>query len=287
MQSKEIRDKGIETNLKKRGVAYASQCPKVKKKKIVTNRKVRGVDNPSQSQEVKNRKARTNLSRRGVDNPMKDPSVVVAMGDTYEQKHGVRWSLQNPEVQAASRESNRRARGVDYPMQSPEVRAKRVENCQKKYGVDHHFHIASILEKAQRSAYRVDAYKYKGRIFEAQSSYEAFIFAKLAEKYGIDQVLTQYDKEFPSYAFQEMGTHPDLYVESRNLFIEVKSEWTLIGSDTSRCLEHNRKKAERADASGNKERWVVAYPSKDRYTLLPRDWYRWSPRYLKRWLSKQ
>jgi hypothetical protein len=278
MQSKQVRDKGIATNLNKRGVEYASQCPEVKAKKVVSSLRHFGVDNPSKAQVVKDQKVKTNMRNRGVDNPMKDPSVVTSMADKYEEEHGVRWSLQNPEVQEKGRVRNQLVRGVDYAMQCPEVKAKREENCLEKRGVSHHFHIPEILEKAQRSARTIKSYAYQGRSFEVQSTYEAFVFGKLADKYGIDDVLTQFDEDFPDYAFQEMGTHPDLYVKSIDLFVEVKSVWTLVGMPGS--FTSNRAKAKKADESGNKERWVVAFPGEDRFVLLPRNWYAMSRNYL-------
>jgi hypothetical protein len=100
------------------------------------------------------------------------------------------------------------------------------------------------------------------------------VFEILADKYGIDNILTQFDEGFPEQAFSEMGTHPDLYVESKDLFIEVKSVWTLTCNQET--LTTNRRKARKADESGNKLRWIVLVNSKSReYVLLPRHWYRW------------
>lgn len=181
--------------------------------------------------------------------------------------------MRNSRVRAKAKATNQRVRHVDYAMQCPEVRAKRVANCRKRLGVDHHFHIASIMEKAHRAAFRIKAYTYKGRVFEVQSSYEAFVFQKLVDLYGANEVLTQYDPGFPEYAFTEMRTHPDLYVKRLDLFVEVKSTWTLFGNEEHRYFEKNQSKARLADASGNKERWVLAYPDKNRYILLPRNWY--------------
>lgn len=71
----------------------------------------------------------------------------------------------------------------------------------------------------------------------------------------------------------EAGTRPDLYVVSRQTFIEVKSEYTLFSA-----LDGNRNKARRLEASGNHCRWVVVVRDHSRkhfrLRTLPVSWYR-------------
>jgi len=152
-----------------------------------------------------------------------------------------------------------------------EVGAKKEATCLKNYGVRHHMQDPEIFERVMRSARLIKSYDFGGRQVEVQSTYEWFAFKILTKRYGSDNVVTQFDPEFPDYAFAELGTFPDLYVASIDLFVEVKSTWTLLGR---KWLAQNRKKARDCNASGNKVRWVVVLnPAKGAYKLLPLDWH--------------
>ncbi len=194
---------------------------------------------------------------------------------------GVTSRNQLPVVKQRKRETNLSRYGVEYPKQSLAVQETARANSRLKWGVDHPMQNPAVFERSMRANHRVKLYTYLGRTFECQSAYEARIFQKLADRYGINNVLTQFDQGFPDYSFQEMGTFPDLYVSSLDLFVEVKSDYTLLGTKGQNTLSANRKKAALADSSGNKLRWVVAFKRDSQYVLLPRRWYDMSTNYLR------
>ncbi len=261
--------------------------PTIRARRAATCLETYGVDNPNKSEVVKLAKIKTNLSRRGVENPSQDILVKNSKEATSYAHYGVSNPFQAEEVKQTICATNMKTRGVPHSMQDPRV----IETWQKRYkskhGVVHHMQRPQIFAKVMRSSHRVKQYTYAGRAFEAQSSYEASMFGVLSDKYGIDNVLSQFDVGFPDYSFQEMGTFPDLYVSSLDLFVEVKSVYTLLGTDTQETLQQNQKKAVNAYLSGNKLRWVVLLDPKSRdYRILPRRWYRWNRKELEDFLNE-
>jgi hypothetical protein len=104
---------------------------------------------------------------------------------------------------------------------------------------------------------------------------------QLVDRYGLRQVRTQFDPGYPTDVFKAAGTWPDLYVIDRQLFIEVKSRWTLLNS-----LKSNRQKARKLDEAAIACRWVVVKDGRSSsHVKLPRDWYTWPQSRLEKFVT--
>jgi hypothetical protein len=258
------------TNKDRYGSKYVTQNPEVMAKVIATQDELYGGVGMA-STLLRQKASDTYRERNGYCHQWADPKIQEKNRNTTRGRLGVDYASQSLAVQARNKETSLRRYGFDNPMKSPVTKRKVVRTMRDRYNCDSPMQHPPSREKQQRASSRIKRYTHQGRVFEAQSSYEAFMFGILADKYGLENVFTQFDPEFPDYSFQEMRTFPDLYVASRDLFIEVKSDYTLMG--TPATLAANREKAARADNSGNKERWVVAYPKDNACVLLPRRWY--------------
>ncbi len=273
-KSPEIRDRFYKTMIARHGVMNALEKKEFVTQSRKTCREHFGVDSPQRSTIVRRKTGKTNLERYQSSNPMGNPRVASKARATYFHRTGYTSPAQNPKVLDQMRESTMKKFGVPNASQSSVVKSKKEATSLRNYGVTHPMKDPAVFASSMRNMFRIKTYTYLGRSFDAQSTYEAVVFEILADKYGIDNILTQFDVGFPEQAFSEMGTHPDLYVESKDLFIEVKSKWTLTRNPET--LRANRRKARKADESGNKLRWVVLMDPKSReYILLPRRWYRW------------
>jgi hypothetical protein len=93
--SKEIREKIKQTNLKKYGVEISSQSAIVKEKMKNTCLEKYGVENPGQSKEAKAKRDKTNLEKFGTLSALSNKDVRNKIKKTNLEKYGVDCVLQN------------------------------------------------------------------------------------------------------------------------------------------------------------------------------------------------
>lgn len=130
--------------------------------------------------------------------------------DTYMSNTGYEYPFQNPLFQKEAREIYKTKTGYDHPSQNPEVARK-------------------ILKSSFR---KKEFLMPSGTPFICQG------FEPLALQLLLDEGIKEQDILSPSeqgikilYEFQEKKRmyHPDIFVPSLNLLIEVKSDWTFGG----------------------------------------------------------
>lgn len=167
---------------------YAKHGEEIKGKIKATNMEKYGVLYPQQTDEVKAKIIATNMERYGVVNPG--------------------WSDEN---QRKIRETTRERYGVDFAMQNSELRDKQIE-----------------------SAYKTKLYAFpSGRTIKCQG-YEPFAFDLLLQTHEESDILTDNeiagDKTIPEFWYINNGSrhryYPDIFINSEQKIIEVKSEYT-------------------------------------------------------------
>ena len=224
--------------------------------------------------DIQGLKSRTNLKNFGVDNPFKSEKVMKAVREERLARTGYKHARQDPTINRRAKRRQlktvRERYGVDNVMFIPGMQALIVTRNQEKYGEDYPMQTPEVFYRAMEASHRIKLDRYKGRDYKVQSTYESRIFQQLVDKFGIENVHTQFHSDFPDYIMREAGTWPDLYVSSIDTFVEVKSTWTLWGTDG--MLKSNRKKALASNKSGNVIRWVLMVPGKGK-VILPKDWY--------------
>jgi len=257
LQNKKILDKAMGTKQKLYG-GNTFDSPILRPKYEKTMNEFYGASLPLQNKVLKQKATDTLLKKHGVSNARQIPGMTERVRKTCLKKYGDEFPTRTKGVQAKTRSTMQERYGCDYPMQNAESRKKQV--------------ISSL---------RLTSFKIEGRTFEVQSDYEKVATVALAKKHGVNNVHTQFHKEFPSDAYFEMNTFPDLYLDSIDVFIEVKSNWTFMGRPgkhdralTEGDLEVNKEKARTSAASGNDVRWVIVAPkAKAKFLTLPTDWY--------------
>lgn len=188
--------------------------------------------------------------RTGFDNPSKNPVVQAKKVDTSLMNHGTEYPMQNSSI-VAKAIAVLRSR---TPAQRKATREKIISTNLSRYGVMWTTQNSEVLTKVHRSCFSIKTMRYRGRTYEYQG-WEDKVITKLADKFGAKDILTQYHTDFPSKAVAKTGTRPDLYVQSLNTLVEVKSLYTFNGSKA--VLNRNRNKAKRLEANGVLCRWVV------------------------------
>lgn len=162
------------------------------------------------------------------------------------------------------------------------------ETLFKRYGYHSALAVPEFFEKAMVSQRRVKTKEYNGRTYRYQG-WENVVFDRLIDYYGSTNVVGQFDNTFPDWSMRDAGTRPDLYVEHRDLFVEVKSTWTLIDSRLSGVdwFKRNKEKAVSLESAGIRCRWVVVTSNRSKsYVVLPRDWYRMTKNRLRAYIKE-
>jgi hypothetical protein len=182
-----------EENLKKFGIKNTYQRLDVLKKKRITNLQKLGVEFPMQSNICKEKRRQTYLKNIGVESPMK--SVI---------------------CREKSKITCKKLYGVENISQSDKIKRKKEETCYKNYGVKHPIQNKEILEKAQKKSFSLKLYKNTKLYYQA--SYELDFLNKFYNKFSdIQRGL--------SINYKNCVYHPDFYIPSLNLMIEIKSSW--------------------------------------------------------------
>ena len=175
-----------ERSLKKYGTEYHIHSNAVKEKIKQTNLKKYGVENISQSEEIKNKIKKNNL-----------------------EKYGVEHTLQTNEVKNKSKQTNLKKYGVEYPSQNKEILEKQIKS--------------SFTQKEFRFPKRNQIVKVQG--------YEPQCLNDLLQNESINEEdLLEGYRNRPTIQYEYNGKkhyyHPDIYIPSKNMIIEVKSQYT-------------------------------------------------------------
>jgi predicted nucleic acid-binding Zn ribbon protein len=133
------------------------------------------------------------------------------------EKYGVPNVYQRKDIKEKIKQSFIIRYGVDNNMKSKNGKAAYSKAIRAKYGVDWPLQNKDILEKGQKSAKTLKQFN---ESLWYQGTYELDFLEKYYLKYP-DIV------RGPSIKYGNKIYHPDFYIPSLNLIIEIKSTWTL------------------------------------------------------------
>jgi hypothetical protein len=121
-----------------------------------------------------------------------------------------------------------------------------------------------------------------GKTFVCQG-YEPFVLKRLVKKFGVKDILSQFDKGFEDIHGGRTWYRPDFYIVSRKDYVEVKSLWTLLGKNSyfKKCV----RKAKAAIVAKKKVVLLVAFPNKQLIIKLPDDWYSQTRLTVQNWIE--
>jgi hypothetical protein len=263
----QILRKRRKTNLKKYGVEWSVKSDSVRAKLSASTKE------SWEHKEDRLAKTRsTSKATYGTDYPTQSESVKAKHRTTLQDRYGHPNAAWGRGAQAKVRATHRRRFGVDYAMQSKAVRKKAERTMLDRYGVQTCMHSRDIRLKVIRGAQRLTEVTVQGKTFECQG-YERFVLPRLAKRFGVHNVLGQFDSKFESLHFGKRVYTPDFYVKSNDTYVEVKSTFTLIGKlGTSDFLKDNRRLQRLANAQGVKLKFIVYHPKSDSCIVLDSDW---------------
>lgn len=219
--------------------------PQYQKKKKETWIANYGFDNPSKSEVIKDKKAVTTMANYGVSNILGHEE---SMREGMMKKFGVEYPSQSPDIRVKMVKYLNENYGVSNISQIPAVKEKKISTCLKNYGVEHPSQSELIRRKQKETCFlnhgvyypmqspEVFKKRFPGQFYKIskyndtisyQSSYE-LDFIKHLE--GSDLLHLLEDTPTIDYVFEAAGTkhkyHPDFFIPSLNLVVEIKSTYT-------------------------------------------------------------
>jgi len=208
-KTQEVKDKAKSTNLKKYGVEYLVHNKEIKDKIINTNLKKYGYANPSQNEEVKCKRTQTFIDRYGVDNPAKNPDSINKMKQTNVEKYG-----------------------VEFPLQNKNIYEKCINTNIEKYGVENCLQNSEILTKQQKSSFKIKEYTMPSGKTIVYQGFENFAITDLLNDNVNEEDIITNKTETPTIFYYDTNNKKrryfvDIFVPSKNLCIEVKSNYTI------------------------------------------------------------
>jgi hypothetical protein len=227
-----VIDKIKATNMSKYGHENTFQVTEFKEKSKVTNINNYGYEYASQSESTKEKMEQTNMKRYGVLYPIQNKEIFEKMQNTIFDKYGYNNISQVPEIKEQKKETTMKNYGYEYAMQSPDIQNKIKYNNLEKYGVEHHMQNANIAEQHFKKSFAKKEYLFpSGNIIYLQG-YEPFaIDILISENIEEEDIVTEKNKVPEIWYNDDEGKlhrhYVDIYIKSKNLCIEIKSEWTI------------------------------------------------------------
>jgi hypothetical protein len=232
MKSQEVRNKIKETCLKKYGVDNHMKAQEVKDKIKETNNKRYGVDSIFHSEEVKDKIKETTLNKYGVSHISKSKDIRDKIKSTNKEKYGVDNVLKKKEFRDKAKQTNLKKYGFEYAIQNQEVKDKIKETNNKRYGVDNPMQNSEVSLRVSKRAYKLKDYILPNNEVVKVQGYEPMALDKIFKEWRIDvnDVILDRDEVPEIWWFDDNGNKrryfPDIFIITKNLIIEVKSNWT-------------------------------------------------------------
>lgn len=233
LSNKNIREKRDITMLNKYGTIHALKNKKLKEKYENTMIKKYGVKYPSNNDALKLKRKNAFIAVYGVDNPLKLEDVKIKRSNTMIEKYGVEYSFQS-----------------DY------LKNKIKNTIKNKYGVENVMQCAYFFEKNQNSGHKFKNYIMPSGDIRKIQGYENFALDILLKEYKEEDLITS-TKYMPKIWYyldnKKHRYYPDIFIKSKNTFIEVKSIHTF-----KKEIEKNYiKKSFTIDQNYNHEIWII------------------------------
>lgn len=139
------------SNLKKYGVEYPMQTPKIKNKIKQTCLKKYGTENPMQSDIVKEKLKQSNLKKYGVVCTLQEKNTKEKRKQTMLKKYGTEHALKNKTLKNKAEQTCLKNNGVENPFQSAKIKEKSKKTCLTKYGTEYANQATDVKNKIKNS----------------------------------------------------------------------------------------------------------------------------------------
>jgi len=232
MQNTEIKEKFNKSMIKIYGVKSPMQNFEIKQKTKQTNLRKYGVENPMQNDDIKKKLKLVILTKYKVEYPMQSEIIKEKLKQTNLRKYGVENPMQNDNIKKKLKLVILRKYKVEYPMQSKIIKEKLKQNNIKKYGVEHIMHVPKFAEKQLINSFKLKKFIFPNGSIRKVQGYEPIALQKLINDGYNEEDITTSRKDVPciwyEYNNKKHRYYCDIYIQSENKIIEVKSKYTYM-----------------------------------------------------------
>jgi hypothetical protein len=177
-----------------------------------------------QSKIHKDKCKQTCLDKYGVEHISMSNLIKDKNKQTCLDKYGVEYFFQSDNFKLKCKKSCLDKYGVEHISMSNLIKDKSKQTCLDKYGVEHF-----VMSKTfTQNSFKYKPYEFKnGKTVNIQG-YEPFALKILENIYNPDNILTGLEIKPIKYKYKNSKKtyYPDIYLPSKNLMIEVKSNYT-------------------------------------------------------------
>ena len=256
-QNKEIHEKYKKTNLEKYGVENPNQNEEIKEKIKKTNLEKYGCENPLQNKEIREKIKKTNLEKYGCEYATQNKEIREKMEGTMMERYGVKYTTQNDELLNKVKKSNFEKYGFENVFQNKDIQEKIKKTNLEKYGVENCMQNEEIMEKMTKNSYRTKIYTFPSGNQKIYQGYENYALDELLSEGVLEEEIINDCKYVPEIWYEDVEGkshryYVDIFIPSRNLCIEVKSNWTIEQKKDNIFLKQQSLK----DAGYHCEIWV-------------------------------
>lgn len=198
------------------------------------------------SKKTKDKRKSTCLIRYGYDSHLKSPEIKNKIESTFLTNYGVKSCRSVPSVIEKSNNTKISLHGEDY---KKAIREKYRLTCLEKYGVENTSQVPSIRDRIAKSGYNRKEHVAFGKTFLVQGAEnQALEFLEASAMSDLSDI-TNLAVHMPTISYfwgnKNRKYFPDFYIPSKNMFIEVKSAYTI-----TRDVERNNLKFAAVTNSG-------------------------------------
>lgn len=206
--------------------------------------------------------------------------------ETINGKYNVDYISQVPAIKRKKEATLLKNHGVTNPSQSKEIQKRKEITSWERYGTKNPTQNSRILQKCIYGSYSSKPFNLNSRVVRLQG-YEKqaldFLFRNgFVRK---NEIYVHSDLKVPAIKYRHKGKdkvyHPDFYIESKNIIIEVKSIYTLATSKHN----WNVNKAKFCAATEQGFRFFVMVMHKHKKVPMPKDWMDMSYREIKNYMT--
>jgi hypothetical protein len=221
--------------MKKYGVEFIGQALEVKEKKKETCLQKYGVDNVSKNIDIIN-KIKETISIKYLNKYNENPPILLSADEKNQiilDKYGTLNFRNSDYIKDKIKQTVMNKYGVDHISKCKDIQILKMKNCLNKYGVEHTAQRPDIADKIICSSFMLKEYTFpSGRIDKVQG-YEPFALNDLIniDEINEDDIITGV-KNVPEIWYYDINNkkhrhYVDIFIESQNKCIEVKSSWTV------------------------------------------------------------
>lgn len=227
----EIREKGRQKNIENLGVPIPIQSAIVRDKMQNTFEKRTGHRFSAQNPESRSKMCATNQARYSVDNVFAAECFKQKIRERHMENLGVPYPMMAASCMAKSRVTNQERYGADRPLQNPDIYEKHVSTVLERYGEDNVSKVPEIQAKKVISSFRRKEHLLPSGTIVMCQGYEPYAIDELLKTHAEDDL--KFHTDIPTIRYYNPHINrsntvylPDIYIESTQLLVEVKSTWT-------------------------------------------------------------